>query len=192
MKRVCVFLGAYQGEDPAFNGAARSLGRALVERRMDLVYGGSALGCMKALADSVLEAGGRAFGVMPTALLDKEAHHPHLTDLFQVGDMNQRIEKMAELADGFLALPGGLGTLAEFFEILTRAQLGWHNKPCALLDVKDYFRGLLGFLNNVCREGFLDAEHREMILVSSDPGEVLDAMSDFEPGFAPRWGKTAG
>jgi uncharacterized protein (TIGR00730 family) len=183
---VCVFCGSNEGNDARYLEAARSLGLTLAEREIDLVYGGAGVGLMAALADATLAAGGHVTGVIPTRLVERELAHARLTDLRVVASMHERKALMADLADAFIALPGGIGTLDETFEILTWAQLGLHQKPCGLLDVAGYYQPLLVFLDHAVTARFVTPEHRAMILVDDVAGRMLDRLQAFTP---PRGGK---
>jgi uncharacterized protein (TIGR00730 family) len=173
MKRLCVFCGSGYGAHPAYVRAARQLAGTLVREHIGLVYGGSNVGLMGELAKAVLRAGGDVVGVIPKALVEKELAFAALTDLQVVDSMHERKALMAELSDGFVALPGGLGTLDELFEMLTWAQLGLHHKPCGLLNVEGFYAGLLGFLDHIVDQHFVEREHREMIIVETDPDELI-------------------
>ena len=187
MKRICVFAGSNLGNQPKYRAVAEQLGRALAAREIELVYGGAHVGLMGLVADAVLAAGGRATGVIPAALVDKEVAHQGLTDLRVVGSMHERKSVMADLADGFIALPGGWGTVEEFFEILTWAQLGLHSKPCGLLNVQGYFDTLLSFVSHSIEEGFVRPEYRTMISVSDAPGYLLDMLVAYKPPKVEKW-----
>ncbi len=187
MKRVCVFCGSSPGKSPVYLEAARRTGRTLARRGIGLVYGGGGTGLMGAVADAALEAGGEVVGVIPRALQLRELAHPGLTTLHVVGSMHERKAKMAELAHGFVALPGGMGTLEEFTEILTWAQLGLHERPCGLLDVAGYWRPLVALLDHAEAEGFLRPEHRRLVLVADDPDALVDRFLAWEPPGLPRW-----
>jgi uncharacterized protein (TIGR00730 family) len=188
VKRVCVFCGSSPGANPAYADATAELGRLLVADGIGLVYGGGAVGLMGVLADSVLGAGGEAVGVIPQALVDREIGHDGLSELRVVGSMHERKALMAELSDAFVALPGGLGTLEELFEVYTWAQLGLHRKPCGLLDVERYFAGIVDFLEHAVRERFVSEEHRAMLMVDRDPRRLIDRLREFEPKAAqPKW-----
>jgi uncharacterized protein (TIGR00730 family) len=188
MRRLCVFCGSSPGARPAYGEAAEELGRLLVEQGIGLVYGGGAVGLMGRLADAVLAAGGEPIGVLPEALVAKEIGQPGLSDLRVVGSMHERKALMADLADGFVALPGGLGTVEELFEVYTWAQLGMHRKPCALLDVEGYYEGIASFLAHAVDERFLREEHRAMLMVERDPRTLLERLRRFEPdAVAPKW-----
>jgi hypothetical protein len=185
--RVCVFAGSSAGHRPSYGAAAAGLGRVLAARDLGLVYGGGCVGLMGILADAVLAAGGHVTGVIPQALLDREVGHLGVSDLRVVGSMHERKALMADLADGFIALPGGWGTLDEMFEILTWGQLGLHAKPCALLNVDGYFDRLLGFLGHTVTEGFVRPEHGQAIAVGEDAEALLDAMRAYRPPQVEKW-----
>lgn len=187
MKNICVYLGANFGEGDSFRKAAISLGQELVRRDLSLVYGGSDMGLMGVLADAVMDAGGKAIGVIPQVLMDKEVAHTRLTEQFVVTDMHERKAKMQELADGFIALPGGLGTMEEFFEVLCWAQIGLHEKPSGLLNVNGYYKQLGAFLDNMARMGFVKTVHRELALVDDTPQGLLDKFESFEPPRVSKW-----
>src|SRR5512136_1961173 len=187
MRRVCVFCGSQLGSKPAYLEAARRMGESLARRRLGLVYGGASVGLMGAVADAALAAGGEVIGVLPGPLQKKELAHAGLTRLHLVGSMHERKAKMASLADAFVALPGGLGTLEEFAEVLTWAQLGLHRKPCALLDAGGYWRPLTAFLDHAVAERFVRPEHRAMLLVEGDPEALLDRLSGHVPPAVERW-----
>lgn len=176
MKRVCVFCGSSPGSNPDYARAARSLGTLLGEMGIGLVYGGASVGLMGALADAVLARGGDVIGVIPNHLVSKEVAHQGLSDLRVVASMHERKALMAELSDGFIALPGGLGTFEEFCEILTWAQLGLHHKPTGLLNVLGYYDLLLALLDQGVREQFVRPHHRELVLSAADPTELLQQM----------------
>jgi uncharacterized protein (TIGR00730 family) len=169
MKRLCVFCGSNLGCHPAYAEAARDLARALVTRKIGLVYGGARVGVM-----GVLAAGGHAIGVIPQGLVEQEVAHTGVPDLRAVASMHERKRVMAELSDGFIALPGGLGTLEELFEILTWAQLGLHRKPCGLLNIRGYYRRLIDFLDHAVAEQLLKAAYRALLLVEERPEQLLD------------------
>ena len=181
MKRVCVFAGSSSGLQPDYRAVAEELGRALAARELGLVYGGARVGLMGAVADAVLASQGDVTGVIPAHLVAKEVAHRGLTDLRIVDSMHERKAMMASLADGFIALPGGFGTIEEFFEILTWGQLGMHHKPCGLLNVHGYFDGLLSFVDYSIHEGFVRREYRSMISVASSPAALLDLMDAYQP-----------
>src|SRR5512143_1798350 len=187
MKRICVFCGSSAGTNPLYLDAARRTGRTLARRGIGLVYGGGGVGLMAAVADAALEAGGEVVGVIPRALQLRELAHDGLTTLHVVGSMHERKAKMAELAHAFIALPGGMGTLEEFSEILTWAQLGLHAKPCGLLDVAGYYRPLVGFFDQAVAQGFVRPEHRSLVLVGDDPDALVDRFLAWEPPKLQRW-----
>jgi len=176
LRRLCVYCGSSSGNDPIYLQAATELGRVLAERGIELIYGGSCRGLMGYLADSVLQAGGRATGIIPEGLVALEVAHRGLTKLHVVTSMHERKALMAELADGFLVLPGAWGTLDELCEAATWAQLGIHNKPCGLWNVNGYWDSFIEFLQNAVTQGFLKQAHYQMLLVSTDPYKLLDIM----------------
>lgn len=179
--RICVFCGTNTGSQPEYGAAARQLGQALAERDIELVYGGASVGIMGELADSVQEHGGHVTGIIPQQLVEKEAAHTGIPNLIVVASMHQRKSQMADMSDGFIALPGGIGTLEGFLEILTWGQLGIHAKPAGILNVKGYFDGLTGFLDHAVREGFLTEEHRNHIIVENEATRLLDRMRAYTP-----------
>lgn len=181
LRRVCVFCGSSSGADPAFASAAARFGALLASRGIGLVYGGGSVGLMGVLADAALRAGGHVIGVIPSALALKEVAHDGLPDLRIVATMHERKALMADLADAFVALPGGLGTLDELFETLTWAQLGIHRRPCGLLDVGGYYQPLLAFLDRAVDMRFLRREHRDLLLVDEDPERLLDRLARYSP-----------
>lgn len=181
MRRLCVFCGSSAGFRPEYAEAARRLGRLMAGRGVELVFGAGHVGLMGVLADAVLEAGGRAVGVIPQALVDRELAHGNLSELHVVGSMHERKARMADRADGFVALPGGYGTCDEFFEIVTWAQLGIHRKPIGLLNVAEFFDPLLAWIDRAVVEGFIRAEHRRLILVDDDAARLVDALGRYQP-----------
>ncbi len=188
MKSVAVFCGSSFGNSPEFEELAINLGKEIAARNLRLVYGGGNVGLMGAIADACLEAGGEVIGVIPQQLMDKELGHPNVTELIVTTSMHERKAAMERLADGFIALPGGFGTLDEFCEIVTWAQLGIHRKPCAVLDTASgYFEHLLAFFDTSVTHGFVKPEHNQMILRSTDAGDLLDAMSAWQPSFEEKW-----
>jgi len=187
VKRVCVFAGSSAGRRQAYAAAAVDLGRALAARQLGLVYGGARVGLMGILADAALAAGGQVIGVIPSALAAKEIAHTGLTELHSVASMHERKALMADLADAFIALPGGWGTLEEVFEILTWTQLGLHQKPTGLLNVQGYFDGLLSFLDHSVQEGFLKREYGAMISVADTPDRLLEMLTGFTPPLVEKW-----
>ena len=189
MKRVCVFCGSNDGATPAYREAARNLGQLLAEGGLDLVYGGADVGTMGEVANAALQAGGKVIGVIPQALVEKELAHTGLTELQVVSTMHERKASMVELADGFVSLPGGFGTLDELFEVVTWAQLGLHRKPCGILNVEGFFDGLIGYLDHAVDEGFVKAAHRALVLVAEAPERLLEQLRAYRP---PRIGKWIG
>lgn len=187
MRRLCVFCGSSFGNDPLFRRAARSLGSAIAGAGVELVYGGASVGLMGAVADAALEAGGRVVGVMPQALVDKEIAHAGLSDLRVVASMHERKALMAELSDGFVALPGGLGTFEELFEVWTWAQLGHHAKPCSLFNAGGFYDGLVAFLDSVTASRFIKPVHREMLIVADDPAVLLERLRGYTPPAVIKW-----
>jgi uncharacterized protein (TIGR00730 family) len=173
LKTLCVYCGANAGVSPAYAGQARLLARAMVEANLALVYGGGNVGLMGIIADEVLRLGGEVTGVIPTALVEREVGHTGLTRQFIVKDMHERKAMMAQLADGFIAMPGGLGTLEELFEMLTWSQLGIHRKPVGLLNMNGFYDGLVSFVSHARGEGFVRPQHAEMMLVENDPAALL-------------------
>jgi len=189
--RLCVFCGTNTGSRPEYGAAARELGTLLASEGIELVYGGASVGIMGELADAVQEAGGHVTGIIPQQLMQKEAAHAGIPDLIVVASMHQRKSQMADLSDGFIALPGGIGTMEGFFEILTWGQLGIHNKPCGILNTAGYFDALIEFLDHAVAEGFLLEDHRSAIMVESDPHALLERLRAWEPkGEAPLMGRT--
>ncbi|OIQ93517.1 LOG family protein ORF6 in fasciation locus [mine drainage metagenome] len=176
MHAVCVYCGSSTGTDPGYAEAAMAMGREIANRAMTLVYGGGSVGLMNATADAVLAAGGRAVGVITELLMQREVGHTGLSELHIVENMHQRKKLMADYADGFVALPGGLGTLEELFEVWTWRQLGYHNKPVGLLNVQGYYDSLLDFLAQSHEQGFVRAEVLAPLVVDTDPGRLLDRM----------------
>ncbi|MGO8671816.1 MAG: TIGR00730 family Rossman fold protein [Capsulimonadaceae bacterium] len=187
MKSVCVYCGSNSGSDTSYTRAAQSLGRLLAEGSVTLVYGGANCGLMGALADAALAAGGQVVGVIPQLLVDKERAHTGLTDLRVVESMHDRKTLMAELADGFIAFPGGFGTMEEFCEVVTWAQLGMHHKPCGLLNVNGYYNPLLKQFDTAFVEGFTRAENRAIVIADSDPALLLEKMRAYRPTTVSKW-----
>jgi uncharacterized protein (TIGR00730 family) len=181
MKRICVFCGSSMGNRPAYAEAAAGLGRMLAGRGLGLVYGGGNVGLMGIMADAALAAGGEVIGVIPEALMKWEVGHLDLTQLHVVGSMHERKARMAELADAFIALPGGIGTMEELFEVWTWAQLGLHPKPLGFLDSEGYYDHLHAFLDHMTAEGFLRDRHRAMVAVDDDPARLLDTFAGYAP-----------
>jgi hypothetical protein len=187
MKAVCVYCGSSPGRLDAYADAARALGQALVARDLALVYGGASIGLMGLVADTVLQLGGRAVGVIPKGLARKEVVHRHLTELHVTQSMHERKTLMAELSDGFIAMPGGIGTFEEIFEIWTWAQLGIHTKPCGLLNVAGYFDALTAFLDHATDEEFLKPSHRALLIVEQQPQALLDRFASYQPPHTRKW-----
>ena len=176
MKRICVFCGSHSGSREAYSRSAESLGRALTQRDIELVYGGASIGVMGVLADTVIATGGTAIGIIPQSLVDKEIAHQGLSELRVVETMHERKATMATLSDGFIALPGGIGTLEELFEILTFGQLGFHRKPCGLLNIEGYYDCLLDFLEHAVRESFVGEEQLRNLRVGAEADYLLDSF----------------
>ena len=189
MKRIAVYCGSNAGIRPAYVAAAEELGVRLAQEKIELVYGGGAVGLMGAVANAALKAGGHVIGVIPRKLVIKEVVHEGLPDMHIVEDMHERKALMAELADGFIALPGGYGTFEEFFEVLAWGQLGWHQKPFALYDVDGFYHSLLSFLDHVTGEGFVRPQHRKLLLTGKSSEEVLRLMRGFQPPAEIKWVK---
>lgn len=187
MRSICVFSGSSPGLQPEYRQAARELGRELARRQLRLVYGGANVGLMAVVANAVLEAGGQVTGVIPQSLVEKEVAHSGLEDLRIVDSMHQRKALMADLADGFIALPGGMGTLEELCEILTWSQLGLHSKACGLLDVCEYYLHLRQFFRHMIQQRFLKPEYERLVLYSDDPGQLLDMFQEYRPLHLPKW-----
>lgn len=187
MKRICVYLGSNPGFDPAYAEAADALALELAGRGVGLVFGGSHVGLMGRIANTCLEAGGEVVGVIPKLLVEKEVAHPNLTEMHVVNSMHERKQLMADLSDGFIALPGGIGTLEEFFEVLTWNQLGYHAKPCGLLDVNGYYACLADHMDRMVEQGFVVPEHRKMVMTSSSPKELLDLFASYDPPKVDKW-----
>jgi len=179
LRRLCVFCGAQPGARPAYREAAAAFGRLLAESGIGVVYGGASIGLMAAVADAALEAGGEVIGVIPQALVDREVAHDGLSDLRIVHSMHERKALMAELSDGFVALPGGVGTLEELFEVWTWSHLGLHSKSCALLDVQGFYSGLHTFVDHMETEGFLRPGVRDMLIVEREGPRLLAALRGY-------------
>jgi uncharacterized protein (TIGR00730 family) len=187
LRSICVFCGASAGTNPAYRQAAIELGRHLGENGIRLIFGGGAVGLMGIVADAALAAGGEVVGIIPQSLQDSEIGHPGLTRLEVVPGMHARKARMAELSDAFIALPGGLGTLEELFEVWTWGQLGYHAKPLGLLEVEGFYSKLSGFLDHLVAEGFVRAEHRQMLQMGKSPSELLDALRNWQPTVVAKW-----
>jgi len=184
---VCVFCGSNAGNDPRFAEAAREFGALLAKEGIALVYGGGHVGLMGVVADAVLANGGKAIGVIPRALWDREVGHRNLTEIHIVETMHERKAKMSSLADAFVALPGGLGTLEEIFEVWTWAQLGIHHKPVGFLDVKGFYSLLLEFLDRAVEVGFVRPQFRSIAIVDEDPSSLLRSLGSYEPPHVEKW-----
>jgi uncharacterized protein (TIGR00730 family) len=188
VERICVFCGASPGARPAYRDATSQLARLLASEGIGVVYGGGGVGLMGALADAVLAEGGEITGVIPRALMDREIAHRDVADMRVVGSMHERKALMVELADAFVALPGGIGTLEELFEVYTWAQLGLHRMPCALLNVEGYYDDIADFLAHAVEERFLRDETRELLMVESEPATLIERLRSFEPqAVVPKW-----
>ena len=180
MKRLCVYCGSSSGRHPVYAQVARQLARAMVNRNIDLVYGGASVGIMGEIANAVLEEGGDVIGIIPKGLFKKEVAHTGVTELREVDSMHERKSLMADLSDGFIALPGGFGTIEEIFEIITWSQLGMHRKPCGLLNVCHYYDKLIGFLDHAVTEQFIKAAHHSTILMDECPDALLEKFEVYE------------
>src|SRR5215467_15946123 len=187
MKRICVFCGSSSGSGPQYRACAEELGAELARRNVGLIYGGGNVGLMGGIADAVLRAGGEAIGVIPEHLMTREIAHKQLTKLHVVRSMHERKALMADLSDAFIALPGGFGTLEEFCEVLTWAQLGLHQKPCGLLNIENFYDSFLAFFDHAVAEGFVRSIHRELVLVEKDPEKLLEMLKAFRPPTLDKW-----
>jgi uncharacterized protein (TIGR00730 family) len=187
VKAVCVYCGSSPGARPVYAQAARAFGRALADADLALVYGGGRVGLMGTIADEVIAAGGRAIGVIPELLVDKEVGHTGLTELHVVPDMHQRKKMMADLSDAFVAMPGGAGTLEEFFEVYTWAQLGYHRKPVALYNVDAFYDPLIALLRHTIDEGFMHATYFDALCIDTDPPALLDQLRRYRPPARDKW-----
>ena len=187
LRSICVYCGSSPGADPQFRAAAYATGQALAQRGIRVIYGGGNIGLMGAVADGAIAAGGEVIGVIPHHLADKELAHEGATQMFRVTTMHERKAMMADLADGFIALPGGIGTLEELFETLTWLQLGLHHKPVALLEIAGFWAPLLQFLEGMTQHRFLKPEHRDLLLVDTDLSSLLDQMTHFSAPDAQKW-----
>jgi uncharacterized protein (TIGR00730 family) len=187
MNTICVYCGSNPGLLPDYRESARLLGYEMAARGLGLVYGGASIGIMGAIADAVLEKGGRVTGVIPHSLATREVSHDGLDELIVVSSMHERKAKMAELSDGFIALPGGWGTMEELFEMLTWAQLGLHEKPCGLLNVASYYDTLYTFLENAIEQQFVKPEYRPMIMMDDSPTSLLDRFKDYRAPRVKKW-----
>jgi len=187
MKRICVFCGSSPGSQPEYRACAEQLGAELTRRKIGLVYGGGNVGLMGEIADSVLEAGGEAIGVIPEHLMTREIGHDRLTKLHIVRSMHERKALMADLSDAFIALPGGFGTLEEFFEVLTWSQLGLHAKPCGIVNALGYYAPLLRMLDHAVDERFLKPQNRALLIARETPSDLLQAFEDWRPVHVEKW-----
>ena len=188
MQSICIFCGSNWGRNPAFQDAAVALSTEIARRGYKLVYGGSSVGLMGVCADAAIAAGGKVVGILPKALQRKEIDHKGLSELHLVESMNERKSLMVELSDGFVSLPGGIGTMDELFEVWTWGMLGWHDKPSALLNVDGYYDHLIRFLDITAAEQFVKQPHRDMLIVDSDPIQLLDRIEGYTPpGDIPKW-----
>jgi uncharacterized protein (TIGR00730 family) len=187
MKNITVFCGSNSGFRTDYAEAALTLARIFAQNNIRLIYGGGNVGLMGIIADEVMRLGGEVVGIIPDSLDKKEVGHRAITELRVVDSMHERKAQMAELADGFIAMPGGIGTFEEFFEILTWAQLGFHEKPCAVLNIAGYYDGLLALCDNAVREGFLRPAHRQLILEDSNPEFLLEKMRNLKPVPVEKW-----
>jgi uncharacterized protein (TIGR00730 family) len=187
LKTVCIYAGSMEGARPEYRAGAAQFARLLASDGIGVVYGGGRAGLMGAVADAAREAGGRVTGVIPRQLVDREVAHQDLDDLRVVSSMHERKALMAELADAFVAIPGGIGTLEELVEVFTWAQLGMHRKPVALLDLGGYYRGLVSFFDHATAEGFLRPATREMLLVEDDPATMIERLRAYEPPHVAQW-----
>ena len=185
--RLCIFSGSSPGSQPIYAETASRLGHVLADSGIGLVYGGASVGLMGAMADAAQANGGEVIGVIPRSLVEKEVAHTGLSDLRIVESMHERKALMAELSDGFIALPGGIGTLEELFEVWTWAQLGHHAKPCALLNVEGFYDGLSVFLDHIVAQAFLKPAHRGMLIVERDVDALLSSVRDYEAPQATKW-----
>jgi uncharacterized protein (TIGR00730 family) len=181
MKAVCVYCGSSFGANPVYSEAAKAFGRALVAANLGLVYGGGKVGLMGVIADTVMAEGGRAIGVIPELLVNKEVGHEGLTELHVVPDMHHRKKMMADLSDAFVALPGGAGTLEELFEVYTWAQLGYHRKPVAALNIGGFYDPLIDLLAHTVSEGFMRRTYFDLLLVDTDPATLIDRLKHYQP-----------
>jgi len=187
MKRLCVYCGSSPGRQPDYAQVARQLARAMVSKNINLVYGGASVGIMGEIANAVLEEGGEVIGIIPKGLFKKEVAHTGITELREVDSMHERKSLMADLSDGFIALPGGFGTIEEIFEIITWSQLGMHRKPCGLLNVCHYYDKLISFLDHAVSEQFIKATHRSTILIDKCPNALLEKLEEYKAPETAKW-----
>ncbi len=187
MKRIAVYCGSNKGARPEYAASAQTLGALLAREKIELVYGGGRVGLMGIVADAALKGGGHVIGVIPQSLVIKEVVHEKLPDLRVVKNMHERKALIADLSDGFIALPGGYGTFEEFCEVLAWSQLGYHQKPFGLLDAAGFYRGMLEFFDHATREGFIRPKHRELVLVEADAEKLLRRLKEFNPPNEVKW-----
>ncbi|CAB3781625.1 Putative cytokinin riboside 5'-monophosphate phosphoribohydrolase [Paraburkholderia caffeinitolerans] len=187
MKAVCVYCGSSMGARPVYHEAAQAFGRALVDANLALVYGGGKVGLMGVIADTVMAHGGRAIGVIPELLVDKEVGHNGLTELHVVPDMHQRKKMMADLSDAFVAMPGGAGTLEELFEVYTWAQLGYHHKPVGVLNIDHFYDPLIALLDHTVREGFMRQTYFDLLQIDSDPAALIGKLQQYHAPAKDKW-----
>ena len=187
MNRICVYCGSSPGKHAAYREAAAELAQVLAQQGIGLVYGGGSVGIMGSIADAMVDAGAEVIGVIPRALDEKEVSHAGVSELVVVDSMHERKALMAELSDGFIALPGGLGTIEELFEVLTWTQLGFHHKPCGLLNVQGYFDQLVAFLDHTVEQAFVKPVHRDILLVEENADSLLRRMAAFQPPADEKW-----
>ncbi|MBB6453664.1 hypothetical protein HNQ94_002113 [Salirhabdus euzebyi] len=187
MKTVAVYCGSSTGNDPIYMEAARALGTLLAKEGIDLVYGGATVGCMGAVADAVLEGGGKVIGVIPKKLANVEISHQTLTELHVVDTMHERKALMADYADGFIAMPGGTGTLEEWFEVFTWAQLGYHQKPCSFLNVNNYYDPIVSLFDHMIGQGFVKERYKDLILIDEDPKQLISKLKEYKADYIHKW-----
>ena len=187
MKRICVYCGSSYGKLPAYTEAAKALGKVLNDRGIGLVYGGASVGIMGVVANAVLEGGGEVIGVIPQSIADLEIAHTGLTELKVVPNMHERKAMMAEFSDGFIALPGGLGTMEELFEVWTWAQLGFHDKPCGLMNVAGYYDHLIAFISHAVDQEYVKAAHQNTLLVANEPSDLIQQMANYQAAPNDKW-----
>ncbi len=187
LNTVCVYCGSSLGGKHSYTTAAKNLAQSLYQQDIGIVYGGASIGIMGVVADEMLKLGGKVIGVIPESLAKKELTHQNLTDLHVTDSMHERKMKMAELADGFIALPGGIGTMEELFEIWTWAQLGFHHKPCGLLNIEGYYDGLIQFLNHMRAEKFVIEQHRDLLIVEDNSEQIIEKFFSYQSPITRRW-----
>ncbi len=187
MKNICVFCGSNAGANVLYTQAAQALGKLLVAQNLRLIYGGGNVGLMGIIADAVMDAGGEVIGVIPDFLMQKEVGHQAITEQIIVNTMHERKQKMADLADAFIAMPGGIGTLEELFEVFTWGQLALHQKPIGLLNASNYYQHLLQFLDHTVQEGFLSQANRDMIMMHQQAPELLELLRNYDAPSAEKW-----